>query len=486
MHFGLWIFDFGLKGGSRHAPAMSGAHPAIQNHKSKIQNRKRRGTVLVVTLWGIIVLTAILLLMAQSMQVEVLSSGNRLGAVQCASLMHGAEQYVLSLVESAGGDPTVIIDSPQSFYQVGDGYFFLIKPDPYNEENTAFGLTDEAAKANLNVLQEAQILKLPGMGSQNQAADSLLDWIDADSNVTNQGAETDFYTSQGYQAKNDKLESIDELRLVQGFRMLDVRNNRYDLLYGYDRNQDGILDPAERNGPEASLNSANGAGRGIAPFVTVYSIEANKTGANAANVNDDNTQNVRNALAKVLPQGRGDQIVDQARRVRPFTSVFDFAAKGGMTPDELKAAYSSLTYTTAKTIIGRINVNTAPREVLLCLPGLEEGDVDSLISKRTTGDTSGLGWVYEALGPQKAGPVGTWITDKSYQYSADIVAITGNGHNYKRVRIVVDGRSSPAKIIYRKDVSDLGFPQALQDFRQQLLNGERPVPGFGSGGVSGF
>ena len=72
------------------------------------------------------------------------------------------------------------------------------------------------------------------------------------------------------------------------------------------------------------------------------------------------------------PQGRGDVIVDQARRLRPFTSVFDFAAKGGMTPDELKAAYSSLTYTTAKTIVGRVNINTAPKEVLLCLPGLED------------------------------------------------------------------------------------------------------------------
>jgi type II secretory pathway component PulK len=456
-------------------------------HPSSFRRRGRRGgTVLVATLWAVIVLTGVVLLMAQSMRVEILGSSNRLGAVQTASIVHGAEQYVLSLVETAAGDPTTIVDPGVEYYRVGDptsggGYFWLIKPDPNNEQQTVFGLVDEGAKVNINVLSSQQLMKLPGM--IQQAADSLIDWIDTNSEVTGEGAEEQFYAPLGYSPKNDKLESVDELRLVQGFRQIDVQQNGYDILYGYDRNHDGILDPIERNGPTAALNSAQGAGRGIAPFVTVYSIENNKTGANAANVNDDNTQNVKNALAKVLPQGRGDQITDQARRQRPFTSVFDFAAKGGMSPAELKSAYSALTYTTAKTVMGRVNVLTAPAEVLKCLPGLEDADVDNLISKRTSEETTGMAWVYEALGPQKAGPVGTWITDKSYQYSADIVVLSGNGKTFKRVRIVVDGRASPAKIIYRKDVTELGFPPVLEGFRTAVRNGQV----FDAGGsMSGF
>jgi len=49
----------------------------------------------------------------------------------------------------------------------------------------------------------------------------------------------------------------------------------------------------------------------------------------------------------------------------------------------------------------------------------------------------------------------TWV---SYQYSADIVAVSGDGRAFKRVRIVVDARTQPAKIVYRKDLTYLGFP----------------------------
>ena len=102
--------------------------------------------------------------------------------------------------------------------------------------------------------------------------------------------------------------------------------------------------------------------------------------------------------------------------------------------------------------------------------------------RRASAEGTDLSWVYEALGPQKAGQVGVWLTNKSYQYSADIVAISGTGKSFKRVRIVVDGRSTPAKIIYRKDLTDLGFPPDLEVIRQSLREGiplEPPITSSG-------
>ena len=73
-------------------------------------------------------------------------------------------------------------------------------------------------------------------------------------------------------------------------------------------------------------------------------------------------------------------------------------------------------------------------------------------------------WATSALGG-KAGAVAQYITGSSYQYSADILAVTGNGRGFKRVRIVIDARSSPPKIVFRRDLTDQGWPMDPQTLR---------------------
>jgi hypothetical protein len=65
------------------------------------------------------------------------------------------------------------------------------------------------------------------------------------------------------------------------------------------------------------------------------------------------------------------------------------------------------------------------------------------------------------------------ITGKSYQYSADIVAVSGDGRAFKRVRIVVDCQASPAKIVYRKDLTSFGWP--LQQSIRDTLRLGKPI-----------
>src|SRR5439155_16613047 len=131
-------------------------------------------------------------------------------------------------------------------------------------------------------------------------------------------------------------------------------------------------------------------------------------------------------------------------------------------------------------------------EVLMTLPGLEEADVDAMISKRqeygvgtgvTSSDTSslsnsfngsssvGMAWVVEALSQQKAMAIGNLLTDRSYQFSADIVAVSADGRAYRRIYVVVDVRQSPPKVVYRKDLTSWGWPldpQIRLDLRQGL------------------
>ena len=53
-----------------------------------------------------------------------------------------------------------------------------------------------------------------------------------------------------------------------------------------------------------------------------------------------------------------------------------------MTYKEFSQIADKLTTSSETTLPGLVNVNTAPKEVLLCLPGLEESDADALVSYR--------------------------------------------------------------------------------------------------------
>ena len=84
----------------------------------------------------------------------------------------------------------------------------------------------------------------------------------------------------------------------------------------------------------------------------------------------------------------------------------------------------------------------------------------------------------------KMAAVADWVTDKSYQYSADIVAVSGDGRAFKRVFIVVDASkypTTPATIVYRKDLTELGWPLP-PEYRASLRAGQGvPTSTLGTG-----
>lgn len=144
---------------------------------------------------------------------------------------------------------------------------------------------------------------------------------------------------------------------------------------------------------------------------------------------------------------------------------------------------------TTRTVRGALNVNTAPREALLCLPGLDESDVDALIAYRAGAGVSlaDVGWVARAITSEKADPLtsANIITTRSFQYSADILAVTGDGRAFRRYRVVLDTlNSSPPKVLYWKDITSLGWPISAET-RTALRSGGAVASetSTGNGGV---
>jgi hypothetical protein len=112
---------------------------------------------------------------------------------------------------------------------------------------------------------------------------------------------------------------------------------------------------------------------------------------------------------------------------------------------------------------GLINVMTAPAEVLDLLPGLEAGDGQKIVSARG-GESASMLWLVDALDEEKAIQAAGLLTNHSYQFSADIVAVSGDGRGFVRYHVVFDTLSpdgsqvAEAHVVYLQDVTHLGWP----------------------------
>jgi type II secretory pathway component PulK len=421
--------------------------------------RKRHGSILILTIVVTLALAGMVLTLSRQMRVELQASANTAAAIQADSVERGAEQYVLAVLANEGDAVHDLGEDQFQAIQVGEGYFWIVRPDYGDNQMPLFGLVDESAKLNINAATFDQLQKLPGM--TYTAASSIMDWIDTDSNVERDGAEDEYYMRlpQPYQTKNGPLETVEELLMVRGITPV--------MLYG-----DGTAAPLGQSSG-ARVFSSNSVlqdpqiARGLYDLLTIYSVEANTAADGSPRINISNmNRQARNQLTTLLGQklssGRANQIV-QAVRGQQFSDIFAFYARSTMTADEFDQVADNLTTVGNQTLRGRVNVNTAPASVLACLGNLDSTDADKLVSARpatTSGQTS-LAWVADALGGKAIG-IGNSITTRNYQYSADIVAASGNGRAFKRVRIVVDTRTGTPTVVYRRDITDRGWPMDPQ------------------------
>jgi len=428
--------------------------------------RQDQGTVLIVTMWVILVLASLVLVFAYSMRVEALASANRQCDLEADAVAAGALQFVLAILDGTDGSTDALQDVVWEGRRVGGGLFWLVHPNLENDEEPAFGLVDEASRINLNSASTDMLLKLPGMTAE--LADSIIDWRDEDAEVSPSGAESEYYLLQEepYYCKDALFETVEEVLLVRGAST--------DLLYGEDANRNGVLDynedDADQTLPDDNRNGT--LDRGFLDYVTVYSTEPNLSadGQERVNVNDVDTQNLSELLGEAIQDDRLFMVLQNARRGRPYGSILEFYFRSGMTLDEFARVADRLTSVDDEALVGLVNVNTAPREVLLCLPELDESDVDALLSRRldTATDLSNIAWVADALPEEKATAIGPYITTRSYQFSADILAVSGDGRAYRRCRAVIDARTSPPRVLRWQDLTHLGWPldrQILEDLR---------------------
>jgi type II secretory pathway component PulK len=348
-----------------------------------------------------------------------------------------------------------------------------------------------------------------GLNMPDELANSILDWIDSDSTPRTGGAETSTYEEfmpTSYQCKNAPLDSVEEMLLVNGMTPLQF--------YGPDLNRNGYLD-----GNESTLSTTYTPGYAPFLTVYSRSTNVSSLGTPRIYINGNNLQTVYTQLNGVVSQEMAAYVVayralsppppnskaatatgnaaaslvqtmlngnSPPRAQRAIASIYQLigtsvlipGGRGGGTifpcpisgPNaagtDLPALADQATTVNSMYLPARINVNTASPTVLNGLPGLTTDDVNNILSARPPVGSSGAAdptfsntaWLYTTanISAIKMIALERYITAQTQVYRIQAFGYFEKGGPVARVEAVVDTNGGQPRILYYRDLTDLG------------------------------
>lgn len=405
----------------------------------------RRGVVLFMVVSIVLMLTLLtygFLIAMRNQNLSAAQSGDHLQARQAA---FSARELVCFVLESSlekrmqmGGIDSnselfqrislALEDNEEEFESSG----FVVS----NHTGAIFGVDNQSGKIALSTLLAMDIespgwareclLRLPDM--DETLADHILDWIDADDEPREFGAESSFYIDSGMvPPRNNVPPSLDELtripgineKLIWGVRMSrdsqsgsdestgggdageDVSSNgwsEYLTVYSGERNETFEGDPRiDLNSKDlADLHSrlAEKSGVEIANYVVLVRQFGLREKDSAGSESESARQIALNAVQIDLTV---PPIYEIENKLELFDSSVTMGAedesektyvKSPLSPSstnlgDLLIGFLDGTTTDANSVIrGRVNLNLAPRVVLMSVPGIDETLADQIISNR--------------------------------------------------------------------------------------------------------
>lgn len=518
--------------------------------------RRRRAVVLVIVLVVVVVLSLAAYTFTDLMQAHrhaAILSGKQIQARMLVDSGVDAVKLYLMADEATRAEMGGHFNNPYYFQAakvipaldaIDRGSFSVLAP--ILDENTfqagvRFGLEDESTRLNLNLLLVADkaqsgaartlLMALPNM--TEDVADAILDWIDADDDPREYGAEADFYTglTPPYTPRNGPPETVEELLLVRGVTP--------DLLFGFDVNRNGMQDaneidgtmggvlpmPAATSSTTTNSSTSSTLSRGWSTYLTLYSAERNMRadGTPRISLNNSDLNQLQQDLNAVFeaswtnfilayrlygpfdgqgeaadpdnltldlsqqPQTNLNQVLDligkkvqinQDGRQAVLTSPFENNPVAMAV--YLPLLMENCAVNDSPTIPGRINMNQAPREILLGIPGISEEIVEEIMSRRSEqGSESNQNREHETwllaesivtLDEMRA--LTPFITAGGDVFRAQIVGYFQGGGPSSRVEVIFDATESTPRVLFWRDISHLGRGYALETLGVELTAAE--------------
>ncbi len=434
----------------------------------------RRGVVLVATLWILAALIATVLTLSLTVRTEMrITAGFAESARAEAAAEAGIERAMVEL-EHSSPEYTRLDQAKSEIHSKRE-------LDGIRSGQYLVQVSDESGKLDLKAIAGEQggtdfCADVLSRLLRPDLAQAIGDWCDEDEDPRPFGAETDYYRRlhPPYTSRNAPPSSLDELLLAKGVTA--------QLLIG----------ASGRRGVPAS-SSTGLFRRGDIPLqeiITVHSREDNTDGHCRPRLNlliADRDQ-FQKRLGDMLSDGEIEAILKfrDGNTVPQTTDPQAAEAQGVQTArtplkklgdllrvpmlrDRVQAIADRLTLSGERTLAGRININTAPPELLRALPGMTDNVVGDIVAFR-----NGAGGPFRSVGDLLALPS---VSNQLFTQLADRLTVRSNAF-----RVISEGwapgspvRRRVAAVIVLVTQKTASAPDAPLTRRRSHLVYRRPI-----------
>jgi type II secretory pathway component PulK len=418
--------------------------------------RRERGVVFILAVFAVVLLTVLVVGITAAVRVELLASRSGLDRVRSFSLAQAGlnearailayeDQTVDALTDEWGPDAEQPLDDPHG---LGDGFYRV-------------RVSDGCGRIDIN---EADFLTLTHLTGDQAVAAAIIDWRDADDEpVTPEGAEAAYYESlpYPYRPRNAPFETIGELLLVRGVTP--------EMLFGT-RERRGLADLVTVESLSADTDPAGDPRLEVNELLGVSGMGEELAARQVGKWSGVITQEVITHLLDWLPSlptaryTSISQIADalsfygidflpvlDALRVRP-------AQEGGFGPP-VPPGWSP----NVPAAVGKVNVNTAPPEVLAALPGSSPDVAQAFVERRQNAPFTSLREVAELMLEQPDGRRTVFanmidhVTTRSSIFMIESMGRTYTGRTFRTLEAMVT-RSQGNVVIVRQAEEDWPLP----------------------------
>ena len=420
------------------------------------RRRDNKGLILVAVLWIVVLMTSIVAIVGQTSRLNMKMSSAALDETRCRWACRAGTEMAIALLNEDLRDTDCLMD------------LWSDNDEDLNDVSLercqySVRVTDEAGKLNVNTATKEQLMGLPYM--ESHIADAILDWRDGDANPRAEGAEVGYYENLPfpYTIRNGPLKTIRELLQVKGMTK--------DFLYGEDTNLNDQLDYTEMDG-EVSPPIDNGDSyldKGWIAYLSCYSYEKNvdAEGNNRININEAGERQLQNGLgltrgqAQWIVQNRGSgfqsvaHLLNNNAAEKPPESSGNSEAPQPIDRQTFGQIVDRITISGEARLPGKVNINTAPKEVLVSLLGGSE-QADQL-AQNILAERSGRLYGFTTMADLLSVPsmtinrlksIANQITVRSDVFTIRCFATADVSGARLQTECVVDRGASPCTILY--------------------------------------
>jgi DNA uptake protein ComE-like DNA-binding protein len=440
--------------------------------------QKQRGFLLIAVLVIIMLASMVALSLIFRVRAEQASFGASVGGEQAWYAAMSGIQQAIHLAAAGGQDSSVWQNNPGALYNQfvqddgSDRWYFTVYSTPADGETQArYGLSDEAAKVNLNKATAPMLFRafeLPSdivhrlTGEATEPTNSMV-------------VETNAFEL----VSHPQFATLDDLLLIPGVTP--------GMIYGEDANHNFHLDPNEDDG-DAQFPPDDGDGQlflGLQDSITVYSYEFDLNSDREPRIQLNSTQT--NWTVKGLPDNSIAYMKAEQAAQRLFKSPADLLEakdqfkddqgkevemESGITAEELPAVMDLFTTIFEPRLAGLININSASIQVLKALPGVDQSKAEAIVEARDNMRAElrvSPAWLYseKVLTADEFKAVAPFITTHSYQYRFHVIGYGMPSGRYRVFEVVIDAADKQPQITYLRDITKLGLPFPLPANNEQ-------------------